>query len=157
MWLSLYPLSIGGRYDATRGRYRWQTGSRLPGRRWRSIRTVFGVGGSGIDLSRGEQLAFWTLIDTSVARRGRNPTLVMEVLSPSTEADDRGDKFELYRRSDSLQEYVLVSADKIAIDLHRKDDHGEWKSIYYRSSDTVELSSISLTFPIEKVYRGIKF
>ena len=78
MWLSLYPLSIGGRYDATRGRYRWQTGSRLPGRRWRSIRTVFGVGGSGIDLSRGEQLEFWTLIDTSVARRGRNPTLVMD-------------------------------------------------------------------------------
>ena len=86
-----------------------------------------------------------------------HPCLIVEVLSPSTEAYDRGDKFELYRHSDSLQEYALVSTDKIAIDLHRKDDNGEWKSIYYRGGDTVELRSISLTFPIEKVYRGIKF
>jgi Uma2 family endonuclease len=86
-----------------------------------------------------------------------HPCLIIEVLSPSTEAYDRGDKFELYRRSDSLREYALVSADKIAIDLHRKDDNGEWRSLYYRSGDTVELQSINLTFPIEKVYRGIKF
>lgn len=86
-----------------------------------------------------------------------HPCLILEVLSPSTEAYDRGNKFELYRRSDSLREYVLVSADKIAIDLHRRDDNGEWKSIYYRSNDTVELGSIGLTFPVEKVYRGISF
>jgi Uma2 family endonuclease len=86
-----------------------------------------------------------------------HPCLIIEVLSPSTEAYDRGDKFELYRRSDSLREYALVSADKIAIDLHRRDDSGEWRSLYYRSGDTVELQSINLTFQIEKVYRGIKF
>jgi Uma2 family endonuclease len=86
-----------------------------------------------------------------------HPCLIIEVLSPSTEAYDRGDKFELYRRSDSLREYALVSADKIAIDLYRRDDSGEWRSLYYRSGDTVELQSINLTFPVEKVYRGIKF
>ena len=87
----------------------------------------------------------------------KHPCLIVEVLSPSTERYDRGNKFELYRRSDSLREYILVSADKIAIDLHRQADNGEWKSSYYRSGDTVELGSINLTFPIEKIYRGIKF
>ncbi len=94
-----------------------------------------------------------------------HPCLIVEVLSPSTvraasafaEAYDRGNKFELYRRSTSLREYALVSADKIAIDLHRKDDLNRWQSIYFRAGDTVELESISLTFPIERVYRGIEF
>jgi Uma2 family endonuclease len=86
-----------------------------------------------------------------------HPCLIVEVLSPSTEAYDRGDKFELYRKSPSLREYALVSADKIAIDLHRKDDLNRWQSIYYRAGDTVELETIGLTFPIERVYRGIEF
>jgi hypothetical protein len=78
MWLSLYPLSIGGKYDASRDRYQWRTGVQLPGRRWRSIRTTFGIAGSGVDFSRGEQLEFWTLIDMRTGRRGRNPTLVFD-------------------------------------------------------------------------------
>jgi hypothetical protein len=78
MWLSLYPLAIGGKYDAERRLHRWRTGSTLQGRRWRSIRTVFGAGGSGVDISRGEQIEFWALIDTMPARRGRNPTLVLD-------------------------------------------------------------------------------
>ena len=86
-----------------------------------------------------------------------HPCLIVEVLSPSTEAYDRGNKFELYRRSTSLREYALVSADKIAIDLHRQDHLNRWHSFYFRAGDTVELESINLTFPIERVYRGIEF
>ena len=85
------------------------------------------------------------------------PCLIVEVLSPSTEAYDRGNKFELYRKSTSLREYMLVSADKIAIDLHQKNDRNRWELIYYRAGDTVELESINLTFPIERIYRGISF
>ena len=85
------------------------------------------------------------------------PCLIIEVLSPSTEAYDRGNKFELYRKSSTLREYALVSADKIAIDLHQKNDRNRWELIYYRAGDTVELESINLTFPIERIYRGIKF
>jgi Uma2 family endonuclease len=85
------------------------------------------------------------------------PCLIIEVLSPSTEAYDRGNKFELYRRSSTLREYVLVSVDKIAIDLYRKDDLNRWQAIYYREGDTVELESIDLTFPIERIYRQIEF
>jgi Uma2 family endonuclease len=84
------------------------------------------------------------------------PCLIVEVLSASTEAYDRGNKFELYRRSSTLREYVLVSVDKIAIDLYRKDDKDRWQAIYYRDGDTVELESIDLTFPIERIYRGIE-
>ncbi len=84
------------------------------------------------------------------------PCLIIEVLSPSTEAYDRGNKFELYRRSSTLQEYALVSADKTAIDLYRKDDLNRWQAIYYRDGDIVELKSIDLTFPVERIYRGIE-
>lgn len=80
LWLTLYPLGVGGLYDAAGERYRWLTGQRLPGRRWRSIHTVLGQGGSGagIDLSRAEQLEFWTLVDTVGIRRQRNPTLILD-------------------------------------------------------------------------------
>jgi hypothetical protein len=80
LWLTLYPLGVGGLFDAAGERYRWLTGSRVPGRRWRSIHTVLGQGGSGsgIDLSRAEQLEFWTLVDTAGIRRQRNPTLILD-------------------------------------------------------------------------------
>jgi Uma2 family endonuclease len=86
-----------------------------------------------------------------------HPCLIAEVLSPSTEAYDRGDKFAMYRLSPSLQDYVLVSADKVAIDIYTKDDRGKWDILNYRSGDLVELASIDLTFPIEQIYEDIVF
>jgi Uma2 family endonuclease len=85
------------------------------------------------------------------------PCLIVEVLSDSTEAYDRGEKFYRYRRNPVLQEYVLVSAKSIAIDLYRKNSESEWVISQYRTGDTIELSSINLSFPIEQVYRGITF
>ena len=85
------------------------------------------------------------------------PCLIIEVLSDSTEAYDRGEKFYRYRRNPVLKEYVLVSAKSIAIDLYRKSDLGEWVIANYRAGDIVELRSINLSFPIEQVYRGIVF
>ena len=83
--------------------------------------------------------------------------LIVEVLSDSTEAYDRGEKFYRYRRNPVLQDYVLVSAKSIAIDLYQKNAAGEWVIINYRAGDIVELKSINLSFPIEQVYRGIVF
>jgi len=85
------------------------------------------------------------------------PNLIVEVLSPSTEGYDRGGKFNLYRRSESLQDYVLVSTDKIGIDLYSKSDRGRWEIINYESGTSVELQSINLTFAIEQIYDGIIF
>ena len=77
LWLTLYPLSIGGRYDPASRTYAWNVGSTLPGRRYRSVRTVLNP--AGLDLSRAENLEFWTLVDTSTARRTANPTLVFDL------------------------------------------------------------------------------
>jgi Uma2 family endonuclease len=85
------------------------------------------------------------------------PCLIVEVLSPSTASYDRGDKFRLYRRNPSLQDYVLVDAEKIAIDLYRKNDRGNWEIFNYQSGDNIELQSIDLSFSIESVYEDIVF
>ncbi len=85
------------------------------------------------------------------------PCLIVEVLSDSTEAYDRGEKFYRYRHNPILQDYLLVSAKSIAIDLYHKNNAEEWVIINCRAGDTIELKSINLSFPIEQVYRGIVF
>ncbi len=83
------------------------------------------------------------------------PCLIIEVLSASTEAYDRGSKFRMYRQNRILQDYVLVSSEKIEIDLYRKTESGSWEIINYQVGDTIELKSINLTFPIERIYESI--
>lgn len=85
------------------------------------------------------------------------PCLIVEVLSDSTEAYDRGNKFFRYRQNPQLQDYVLVSSKEIAIDIYRKTEDRRWEIINYRAGDVVELQSVNLSFPIEQVYRGIDF
>jgi Uma2 family endonuclease len=85
------------------------------------------------------------------------PCLIVEVLSSSTEAYDRGNKFKLYRRNPILQEYALVDSETMAIELFRKADDDKWRIIDYEPGDIVELSSIQLTFSIEQVYEDIVF
>jgi drug/metabolite transporter, DME family len=83
------------------------------------------------------------------------PCLIVEVLSNSTEAYDRGGKFRMYRHNPILQDYLLVSSTRIEMDLYHKNNAGEWIIINYKESDTVELKSIHLSVPIEQVYRGL--
>lgn len=108
----------------------------------------------------------YTYPDVSVSCDGRDenttqyityPCLIVEVLSDSTEAYDRGNKFFRYRQNPQLQDYVLVSSQEVAIDLYRKGNDGRWEIVNYRTGDLVELRSIGLNFPIEQVYRGIDF
>jgi len=93
--------------------------------------------------------------DKNTANYFTYPCLIVEVLSRSTEAYDRGGKFRLYRNNPILRDYLLVSSTSIEIDLYRKNDAGEWVIINYKEGDTVELKSINLSFPIEQVYRGL--
>jgi Uma2 family endonuclease len=85
------------------------------------------------------------------------PCLIVEVLSSSTEAYDRGKKFEKYRRNPSLIDYVLVSSEEIAIDIYHKNNAGDWVILSYREGDQVELKSIDLIVPIEQFYEEIVF
>ncbi|TAG85816.1 MAG: Uma2 family endonuclease [Oscillatoriales cyanobacterium] len=83
------------------------------------------------------------------------PCLIVEVLSKSTEAYDRGGKFRMYRHNPVLQDYLLVSSTSIEMDLYQKNDAGEWLIVNYQEGDTIELKSINLSFAIEQVYRGL--
>jgi Uma2 family endonuclease len=85
------------------------------------------------------------------------PCLIVEVLSESTEAYDRGKKFDKYRHNPNLIDYVLVSSEEMAIDIYHKKDTGEWVILSYRVGDLVELKSIGLSVPIEQVYEEIMF
>jgi Uma2 family endonuclease len=95
--------------------------------------------------------------DTTTAQYIPYPCAIVEVLSHSTEAYDRGKKFVLYRQNPELRDYVLVSSQEIAIDLYRKGDDGRWEIVNYRDGDIVELQSVAVNFPIEQIYRGIDF
>jgi Uma2 family endonuclease len=62
--------------------------------------------------------------------------LIVEVLSDSTEADDRGGKFRLYRNNPMLIDYLLVSSTSIEMDPYHKNDAGEWMIISHQAGDT---------------------
>ena len=82
-----------------------------------------------------------------------NPTLIIEVLSPSTEAYDRGRKFGYYRTIESLSEYLLVSQDEYHIEKYVKQADGRWLLSDYRTpEETVELPSIQCTLALSEVY-----
>jgi len=83
------------------------------------------------------------------------PCLIIEVLSKTTEAYDRGGKFRMYQNNPVLKDYLLVSSTAMEIDLYHKNDAGQWMIINYGEGDTIELKSINLSFPIEQIYRGL--
>ncbi|PZO16335.1 MAG: hypothetical protein DCF25_12600 [Leptolyngbya foveolarum] len=83
------------------------------------------------------------------------PCLIVEVLSDSTEAYDRGGKFRMYQNNPVLQDYLLVSSTRIEMDLYHKNENGDWLILTYQKGDMVTLKSIGLSFPIEQVYRGL--
>ena len=83
------------------------------------------------------------------------PCLIVEVLSPSTEAYDRGGKFRMYRQNPMLIDYLLVNSTRIEVDLYHKNEAGDWLILNYQVGDIIELKSINLKFPIEQIYRGL--
>ena len=74
----------------------------------------------------------------------RAPSLVVEVLSPSTAACDRGDKFAAYRQLPSLQEYLLVDVERQRCDLFRKGADGLWVLHPTGPDEAVQLASVDL-------------
>lgn len=85
----------------------------------------------------------------------RAPTLVIEVLSPGTQAYDRGLKFAVYRRLPSLQEYILVDPDARRVEGFRRNEQGLW--VLYDMSDgpVLEAASVGCTVPLQQVFDGI--
>jgi Uma2 family endonuclease len=87
-----------------------------------------------------------------------NPTILIEVLSPSTEAYDRGAKWRHYQQIDSLREYVLIAQDAPAIEHFVRQDDGSWRYEATIGLDAaVELPTIGCTLALSEVYQNVRF
>jgi Uma2 family endonuclease len=87
-----------------------------------------------------------------------NPRVIFEILSPSTEAYDRGEKFELYQHLASLQEYILVSQDRAHIDRFVRQPGGGWLLQSFAGlEDVLEIESLKCRIPLALVYENVKF
>jgi Uma2 family endonuclease len=83
------------------------------------------------------------------------PRLVVEILSSSTEAYDRGRKFSFYRECPSIQEYVLVSTEIQAVEVFRRESENLWTLHPFGPGYVVELTSLEIRFPIEAIYEDV--
>ena len=87
-----------------------------------------------------------------------NPSLVFEVLSPSTEAYDRGKKFEHYASIPSRNTYVLVSSDRVHVDVYVRQPDNNWLRTSAGKLDlTLPLKSIDCQLPLAELYAGVEF
>jgi Uma2 family endonuclease len=87
-----------------------------------------------------------------------NPTLIVEILSPSTEAYDRGEKFAQYRRFGSLMEYVLVAQDRCRVERFARQPDGQWLLLEVADPlGTVHLASINCDLKLADVYDRVEF
>ncbi len=84
----------------------------------------------------------------------RYPSLIVEVLSPSTEARDRGNKSLQYRSSPTIQEYMLISTDTCLIEVFRREKNDLWLLYTLGRDDTVQLHHLDVNFSVADVYQN---
>ena len=86
-----------------------------------------------------------------------NPIVLVEVLSPSTQVYDRGEKFKHYQQLTSLREYILVSQDEVGVERYRRQGT-EWQPTEFRSlEDVLSLTSIDCELSLDDIYRRVEF
>jgi Uma2 family endonuclease len=98
-----------------------------------------------------------TCSEADLARRQdkREPLLLVEVLSPSTAAYDRGDKFAAYRQIDSLREYLIVDLPRRRSEVYRKGADGLWVLHPFDAGQTVHLACVELELPSAVLYADV--
>lgn len=84
-----------------------------------------------------------------------NPTVLIEVLSPSTELYDRGQKFEHYQQLPSLQDYVLVTQSRPMVERYHRQSDGTWTYERLGPGGVLRLTSIGADLPIDELYEGL--
>jgi Uma2 family endonuclease len=82
----------------------------------------------------------------------RYPRLIIEVLSPSTFARDRDEKFHVYLTCPTVEEYMMVSSHHQEVEVYHRQSANEWKFIRYASEQAVTLASVELTIPVSEIY-----
>ena len=87
-----------------------------------------------------------------------NPRVVVEVLSDSTEAYDRGGKFTLYRECETLEENVLIAQDRPAFETYHRQPDGTWSFAAWSGLDAVaRLRSLGVDLAMSALYAGLPF
>jgi len=87
-----------------------------------------------------------------------NPKIIFEVLSKSTESYDRGDKFYFYQQIQSLKEYILVSQDKIQIDVFKRANENMWSMQRYEGAASIlNIEAIDVEIKVDTIYRNVEF
>ena len=85
-----------------------------------------------------------------------NPAIIIEVLSDSTEAYDRGKKFENYQQIESLREYILVSQEPYRIEQYIRQNDKTWTyREYHEAEETIQLNAIGCALSLKEVYAKI--
>lgn len=86
-----------------------------------------------------------------------NPTVIIEILSPSTKNYDRGEKFQLYRAIPTLKEYILVDSESIHVEVFRLNETNHWELEEYNSvSESVSVKAIGEILLLSEVYDSVK-
>ena len=87
-----------------------------------------------------------------------NPTLIIEVLSPSTERYDRGLKFQVYRKIETLREYLLIAQDCVSVEHYVRQSDSTWLlSETKERTATIELPSLGCSVSVDAVYDRVTF
>lgn len=84
-----------------------------------------------------------------------NPTLIVEVLSPSTEKFDRDLKFKAYKSIESLREYLLISQEQKFVTLYTKHNERFWFQSEYVEGENLKLESLDCELSVDEIYQGI--
>ena len=83
------------------------------------------------------------------------PKIIIEVLSDSTEAFDRGDKFADYKATSEFEEYILIHQKQVLVERFQRKSDNLWVPYIYRAGDTIEFASIDFLCEIEALYENI--
>ena len=86
-----------------------------------------------------------------------NPSLIVEVLSESTERKDRGRKFAAYRRLESLREYVMIDPRRVLVELYTRDGDKWVLTLFENIEGTLHLESVGCEIPLREIYAKVIF
>ncbi len=85
------------------------------------------------------------------------PTVLIEILSPSTKDYDRGGKFKLYRDIPTLKEFILIDSESINVEVFRINANTHWELEEYKAlSETLRIPSVEMAIPLSEIYEGTK-
>lgn len=85
-----------------------------------------------------------------------NPAVIVEILSSSTQRYDRGEKFMFYRSISSLQEYILIDSEKIAVEHYKRNGDNTWLLQEWKErADILPIATIGFELPLKEIYSGV--